>query len=141
MTDVAEGAKDVLVIAGVGTFAATSGWSITVGNLPVSPNTAIAVEQTGGFPSNPKYLLDYPNIQVLVRGAPNGYVEAKAKILAVKDALLGLPTQVVNGDKWVMVKALGDIASLGYDTNNCPIFSMNFTLIVEPATGTNRISL
>ena len=66
---------------------------------------------------------------------------AKAQAQAVKDALLGLPAQVVLGDRIDGITMQGDIIPLGYDENKRPEFSLNFRSIVEPASGTNRISL
>lgn len=143
MSDPAVGIKNLLVAAGVGTFAGTSGWGIFIGKLPSKPETAIAIVGTGGQTANPKYLLDYPSIQVLLRGAKNGYTDVYAKALKVKDTLLGLPSQTVNGDLWVQVNMIGDITPLGFDENDCPMFSVNFSLIIEPASGagTNRTPL
>lgn len=143
MSDPAVGAKNLLVSAGIGTFASSSGWGIFIGKIPQKPETAIAVITTGGETSNPKYLLDYPSIQVLIRGAKNGYSAAYTKALAIKNTLLGLSSQTVNGDLWVQVNMIGDIASLGFDENDCPMFSANFALIIEPAssTGMNRTPL
>jgi len=136
--------KDLLVAAGVGTFAASSGWAIHVGKIPANPgavDTAIGIIQSGGLAPNPKWLVDYPSIQVMVRGAMGGYVSARAKAQAIKDALLGIPSQDSNGDRLVQINMLGDIASIGFDESNRPLFSINFRLIIEPATGTNRSSL
>ncbi len=141
MTDVAIGAKDLLVAAGVGAFNASSGWSIHISKLPSKPDTAVSVVRTGGPPGNPRWLLDFPTVQVMVRGAANGYQAAESKVQAVKDTLLGLPSQDIGGDRWVAVNMLGDPVFLGYDENNRPKWSLNFPLIIEPATGANRIAL
>ncbi len=74
---VAEGIRDLLVAAGVGVFNASSGWSIHIGRSPVSPDTVIVITETAGLPSNPAYLLDFPNVQIKVRGSASGYQEAK----------------------------------------------------------------
>ncbi len=137
MTDVSETLVDLLVTAGVG----TKGGTLFVGRLPTTPDAAIAAVITGGTPPNPKWLLDFPSVQVLTRGAKGGYQAAYTKAQAVKDALLGLPSQDVNGDRFVSVLLLGDLASLGFDESNRIIFSLNFSLIIEPATGTNRTAL
>jgi len=141
MADNAVGAKDLLVAAGVGVFAATSGWGIFIGKEPTAPHTIITAYNSGGTNPNPKFLLDFPSLQVRVRGAPNGYVAAEAKAKDVKNALLGLVSQDLNGDRWVSVTMAGDITPLGNDQQNRPMFSLNFNLIIEPATGTNRIAL
>lgn len=137
MTDYSVGMKDLLVTAGVGVF----GTNLFIGKMPRTPDAAVSIMQTGGRPANPKWLLDYPSMQVMVRGAKNDYVGAQAKALAVKDALLGHPSQDVNGDRWVQFNMLGDIMLLGYDEEDRAMFSLNWSLIIQPASGTNRIAL
>jgi len=141
MADPAEGIKDLLVTAGVGVFAATSGWGIFIASEPNKPDTAITINSTGGQPSNPRFLVDFPSVQVMVRGDENGYQALWTKVKAVKDALLGLPSQDLSGDRWVAINQAGNEGFLGFDDNNRPRFSLNFNLIIEPATGTHRISL
>lgn len=142
MPDPAIGIKDLLVSAGVGAEAATTGWGVYVAQEPTEPDTVITVYNTPGENPNPKWLLDYPHVQVRIRGSrTNGYVAARSKAQAVKDALLGLPSQDLNGDRWVHINGLGDIFDLGFDDNNRPLFTTNFALIIEPAAGTNRIAL
>lgn len=143
MASVAEGIRDLLVAASIGTFNASSGWSIHIGREPTTPNKAITIARTGGLPSNPAYLLDFPNVQVRVRGSASGYQEAEQKIRDIKDTLLGLPSQDLNGDRWVSITQLTDIVHIGFDESNRPLFTVNFALIIEPATNalTNRIPL
>lgn len=137
MANYAVGMKDLLVAAGVGVFAT----DIFIGKMPATPNAVISIIRTGGITPNPKFLLDRPSMQVMVRGDINGYVAAEVKAVEVKDALLGLISQDVNGDRWVQVNMIGDIVNLGFDDSNRVMFSLNFGLIIEPATGTNRIAL
>lgn len=135
--------KDHLVAQGVGTFAASSGWSLHVNDLPDDdgvPDTIVAIFNSGGSPSNPKWLLDFPHIQVRVRSAVNGYNAAWAKSVEIHDLLLGLPAQDVSGGRIDSITAIGHINPLGQDDKRRHSFSMNFALIVEPtATAeTNR---
>ena len=89
--------KDLLVSAGVGTFAASTGWGIYVNEMPTSPDTVIAVMDTPGGTPNPKYALDFPSVQCLVRGSPNGGQALQTKAIEIKDALLGITSQDLNG--------------------------------------------
>lgn len=141
MSDISEGIKDLLVAAGVGTFAATTGWGIFISKMPDEPDSIVSIMETGGFPANPRWLIDYPSVQVMIRGDKGGYQAAKAKAVVVRDALLGLPAQVINGDRWDSITDIGGLIELGYDDSNRPKFSTNFSLIIEPATGTNRVAL
>lgn len=135
--------KDILVSGGAGTFAATSGWSLHVNGLPddnMSPDTAISISNSGGAASNPKWLLDFPHVQVRVRGAKNGYNAAWTKAVQVHDLLLGISSQNVSGGRLDSVTAIGHINPLGNDDSNRPHFTMNFAIIAEPTASaeTNR---
>jgi hypothetical protein len=125
-------------------FQATSGWSIHIGKMPKTPDTVILINRSGGRPSDPKWLLDYPNVQVRVRGPKANQQQAEQKAVDIKDRFLGLTSETqVSGDRWVSVTMLSDIAPLGYDENERPEFSINFAMIVEPAVpaNTNREAL
>ena len=137
MANYAVSMKDILEAAGIGTFKT----DLFVGKMPEDPDAAVSVMRSGGKSANPKWLLDEPSMQVRVRGEINGYVDAEAKAQAVKDALLGLPSQDINGDRWVQVNMIGDIVPLGFDEQNRAMFSLNWGLIIEPAAGTYRLAL
>jgi Bacteriophage minor capsid protein len=141
MTDPAEGIKDLLVTAGVGVFAATTGWGIFIGSEPDTPDTAVTIYNTAGQTGDYMFLVDYPSVQVRIRGAAGGYQAAYAKAYSVLDELMGLPAQVINGDRWDSVTAVGNVNNLGFDAKRRPLFSTNFNLIIEPATGVNRVAL
>lgn len=144
MQDPAAGAKSLLITAGVGIdFSAGSSadWQIFLGRFPASPDAVLLCMNTGGSAPNPKWLLNYPSIQVLIRGAKSGYLAGEAKAREVMDALLGLPSQDVAGDRWVSITAASDVAFIGFDDVDRPTWSVNLRLIIEPATGTNRQAL
>lgn len=141
MADPAVSMKDLLVAANVGTFAAVSGWAISIGEMYDKPDTQITIRNSGGRPSWPTWLLNFPSIQIMVRGSQNGYTDAYNKCVGIKDALLGIPSQDLNGDRLVAINAIGDINDLKSDENRRPMFSLNFALIIEPASGGYRESL
>ncbi len=141
MAEPEDGIKDLLVAAGVGVFGATTGWGIFIGALPSAPDTSITIrEYIAGRPM-PKFLIDFPSVQVMIRGAPGGYQAAKIKARDVMNALHSIPSQDLNGDRWNSIRALSTPGYLGSDDNNRPKFSVNFTLIIEPSSGTHRESL
>jgi hypothetical protein len=126
---------------GIGFLAATTGWSIFESREPVSPDSTITVYDSGGLASNPAWILDFPSIQIRVRGDIGRYDLAYTKCQEIKDLLLGLPKQVINTTEYIGVWALGDITSLGYDDNKRPILVQNWRIAREPADGspsTNR---
>lgn len=145
MSSPAEGAKDLLITAGVAALVESgSAWTIKVGRIIEVPDKLLAVFDTGAAQNaNPAWLLDYPTIQCIIRGPKEGYSSGWSKGLEVKDVLLGLDPTTVNGDSWDAVTCMGDLIPLKYDDLNRPLFSINFRIILEPAASglTNRAAL
>ena len=130
--------KDILVTASIGTFGAASGWSIGIGDEADSPDTRITILDRPGRDPSPKYLMDEPGIQIRVRTGAGDYVAGYAKALAIKDKILGLPSATHSTTLYVTVNMLGDIGYVGTDEKRRPVFSLNFLIRREPASGTNR---
>lgn len=132
MTAPSIGVKDLLVAASVGVFAPTVGtWQIFISKLPDKQDRAIALYDSGGLAPWPRSLLDFPDVSVNVRG--KDYVDAYDKMKAIKDALLGLPPQTINGDGWSAVTQIGEMTFAGYDGKDRPLFSATFRIFMEPA--------
>jgi hypothetical protein len=126
----ADHARELLMLAGL------NGSLIKIGRLPATPDVVMAIVDAPGQSPNPKWLLDYPAIQVLVRSGKDNYDGAYTMAKSVKDALLGLySTNLTNGDRWVSCLMRGDINYIGPDENSRPMFSLNFGLITQPAPG------
>lgn len=134
MTPASQGFKDLLLTHGF-TFGTQADWSIFIGRKPDKPVRCIVIRDSGGKPPNPRWLLDYPSVQVTIRGGVSDYQDAYLKAQEVKRYLLGLSNAVVNGDAWLSVLMPSDVSLLGFDQLNQPEFVMNFNLIVEPAQG------
>lgn len=145
MADICIIIKDVLVADALAGYEDSSAdWQIFVGTEPPVPDKTITLFRSGGSSPNPKWLVDYPSIQVRVRGEIGGYADAYNKAQTVKDALLGLgPYSHISGDVLVQVNMQGDIFPLPADETGKPIFVVNFNLRVEPASTplTNRLPL
>lgn len=112
----------------------TTGWQLFVGRMPAVPDSAVCLYDTGGTNPNPRWLLDYKHIQALIRGPKDGYADGYAMASKIKDALLGIESQDVGSDRWVSVTGMGDIAFLKNDDNSRPLFTINFRVIIEPAS-------
>jgi hypothetical protein len=146
MSSPAEMVKDILVTKSVGTFpAASSAWGINISRKTDVPDAQlVCYDSPASENPNPKWLLEYPHVQVLVRGAPDGYSAAYAKAKAVKDALLGIdPVDVTGVGRIDGITMIADIIPLQYDEKDRPQFTLNFRLIFEPATaaGSSRETL
>ncbi len=125
------------------THVGVSGWQLETGAMPPKPDKVIMLTDTVGIEPNPRYLLDFPTAQIMVRGKVGEYRETYDEGKAIKDLLLGLDSQDIGGDRMVSITQNGDLGSIGRDENDRPLFVINFALITEPATSaeTNRIAL
>ncbi len=125
------------------THVATSGWQLETGAMPPKPDKIIMLTDTVGVAPNPRYLLDFPTAQIMVRGEVGEYLAARDECQAVKDLLLGLASQDIGGDRMVSITQNGDLGSIGRDENDRPLFVLNIAMIIEPATTseTNRVVL
>ncbi len=108
----------------------------------------ITVTQYEGRAPNPKWLVDYPNIQVMVRLPSNQHEEGMEVCTIIRDILLGHPGIDLPDDKGriISITAGSGITDLGrdeQDPKNRHMFSLDFRLIVEPTktTHSNRESL
>lgn len=127
-----KGICDLLVTAGY-TFGGTSDWAVFIGQMQPEPDRCICVTDSGGRAPDPKWLLDYPSVQIIVRGGPNDYAAVADKVGHIKRVLLGMSSQLVNGDRWNHINMAGEPSLLGFDQNKRPEFVLNFNLIIEPA--------
>jgi hypothetical protein len=93
----------------------------------------ITVYDTGGTAAHPVLRLDYPSIQVRVRGAPDDYPGAYSKINDIKECLLGLESIDLDSLRWDAINMIGGVVHIGYDDHSRPEFTVNFRCIVEPA--------
>lgn len=128
MNPPSEDIKDILVDQSIGTFKATTGWSIQISKMPDSPDTCVGVFDQPGLEPETKFRYDRPGVQVLIRGAKMGYVAAYAKAEDVKEALHGRDNEAWNGTRYLQILAESDPIPMGYDDNNRPLFSVNFLI-------------
>jgi hypothetical protein len=138
--------KDMLNDAGIGVAdpSTTVGWAIFSGPPPQDPANCISIMVAGGLMPNPAWAIDYPSVQVRVRGEVNTYEDTKVKARTIKDLLLGHDPYVhVSGDRVDIFTMIGDLVSMPPDETGRPVFVLNFRLTIEPAAGpgTSRMSL
>jgi hypothetical protein len=139
-----EDARSLLIAEAVVSATPTADWAVFIGKMPErAPDRSVVIVDTGGLTPNPKWLIDYPAIQIRVRGKSNGYSEARNKAVRIKDELLGITSLDINGNRWVSIRMTGDIVMLGYDQSERPQFALNFDLIIQPqaSADTHRQSL
>lgn len=127
----ANGLQAVLVTAGV--VGGGSGWTAYCGQEMNDPDQTVTLLDSGGPAPEVAVGINYPRVQVVVRGTPNDYDGTYARALLVRKALLRLPTPNVDYPELTVVTEQTDIQSLGRDSSGRPRLSMNFRLITTPA--------
>jgi hypothetical protein len=121
------------------------GWKLFVGRMPPEPDKVIIIMKGSGRAGEVALLVDYPGIQILLRGGrgSNAYEEAEGKLREVRDHLLGIDSKPVEFPTLISCTERGSSVPLGHDESERPMFSTNFQLIVEPAPSahTHRVPL
>lgn len=139
--------KDTLVHDGY-TFGGSGDWHLWIGKEPASPDRSVTIYDSGGLAPNPRWMIDYPSIQIRIRGGQNDYKVAGNKAQEIRNRLIGRESYDAYGtnsdgskDRIIAINGTGDIAFIGYDDNSRPAFVFNLALITEPSptsSPTNR---
>ena len=102
--------------------------------LPASPDTAVMVENTGGYPRDMR-LTQYlePSIRILVRGTQDPRIaKSLAYEIIEKMGTFGSDTFVADGIKVIKCQAVqGYPINIGRDDNERHRFSINFDLQIK----------
>lgn len=107
-------------------------WRIFTGREGSAPNAVITLYDTGGESRNPAWRLNYPSIQVRVRGNVDDYRGGWAKANDIVEYLLGITPQDCDGFRLDGIIMQGDITPIGYDSESRPLFTVNFKCFTEP---------
>lgn len=115
-------------------------WAIKVNEMPSAPDQIVMIRDTGGPPSEVKVAIDYPTIQILVRGKDGGenYAIAYDKAKEIWNAIVAIPSRPAAYEKLTSVTPRGHIVPIGTSDNNRPTLSMNFQLITWDEATPNR---
>ncbi len=112
---------------------------IFISKEPNEPHNTVTLYDTGGADPNPKWNIDNPTIMIRVRNS--SYITGYDKCEEIKNTLLGLPKQDINGMSYIGIWMQGDINFIEYDENNRAIFTMNYRITREPTNSGNRKQL
>lgn len=131
---------NILVAANLGGLTGSPQWPIKLGILPSTPDQVMAISDSPGQSPNPRWSLDYPSVQVVIRSEPFEYDVGYNQARAVKDAVIGIDSYTSGDDRIVSTTMLGDINYIGPDENNRTMFALNFRFIIEstPGAGSHR---
>lgn len=127
------------ILLAEGLYGGATGWSGKVGGLS-GEDPCIAAIDSGGRAGEVKIQIEYPTVQILVRGAAGqgGYDAGFAKAEKVHAALQGIDQNPAEFPRLTSCVAIGWINWLGRDDNDRPQWSLNFQLITVPETQGNR---
>lgn len=131
---------DILVAANLGALSGSPQWPIKLGKLSATPDQVVSISDSPGQSPNPKWSLDYPAVQVIIRSKPFEYNVGYTQARAIKDAVIGIDSYTSGDDRIVSTTMLGDVNYIGPDENNRDMFSLNIRLIIEstPGAGSHR---
>ena len=107
----------------------TLGADLFLGLMPDQPDNCIALFEYAGSPPDLHWNGEYPGLQVRARN--KSYAAGRAKIEEVVKELHGLHEQVLNGTRYLLIKARGSPEVLQRDANNRVELFVNFEIIKE----------
>lgn len=125
-----DGIAAILAAAGIGEIPPAAGnWPIYEGQFPSEIDQCLMVREFSGRTPEVRIAIDYPSVQILVRGTERGYVTAREKIEEVFLALQGIPSGPAEYPELTSAVAVGGRTFAGYDEKGRPQWTVNFNLI------------
>ena len=126
-----EDIKDLL--DGESTLGLTFATDLFVSDMPATPDFAVCVYDSGGLPAESGYVYERPTVQVRVRGAKGGYIQAFETAQSIHDFLIrlwqgGQGAMTVGGARYVGIWPMAAPQFVGYDENHRPQVTVNFRL-------------
>jgi hypothetical protein len=103
------------------------GTNLFISMLPSTPDVAVGLLDSSGGSNNDMNKDEHVfSVQIRVRGKVFGYETAYQHALAIYNLLEGYPTTDIQGTRYILIRAMGNVGFLQYDENDRPIFVMNF---------------
>ena len=133
---------DVIAKLGGSGIGLTNGTNLFAGTLPDSPDSAVAVYETGGiFPlhtmnvSAGKAVAERPRVQIVSRGMR--YQAARQTAHLISQTLDGLNNDVINGNRYLQITAVSSPAAMGLDASGRIRLTQSFDIIKALHTSTS----
>ena len=127
-SDTLDKIRAALIANNIGQVNSANPWPIFVGYMqdgpPVNDQAICLYETPGGVPLE-AWAIVYPSVQVVVRGAPSGYTEARQKIQDIFTLLHGLDGALSDQFVYFYAKQSAPI-SMGQDERKRPSMAWNF---------------
>lgn len=110
----------------------TVGTNIFLGYMPDSPDICIGLFiYAGAPPDEVSEDVEYPGLQVRVRGAAAGFEDALEKAYDIFNALHGLTDTTLTATYYYRISANQSPAQMGVDEKDRPEFVINFSVMKE----------
>lgn len=137
--------KNILETAGIGVFAATSGWAIYIGQGAETPDTLIGIfDVPAGTPQDPISIDIAPErvgtefVRIKVRS--NSYTDAWQKIKAIENELNDTTDQTVGNTYYNIIYRATSIAFDSYDEQNRAIWTQDFAAMRQTPSSSSSSS-
>lgn len=132
MATILESVGDYLQAQGHGTL----GTSLFLAVMPETPDAVVAVyESTGLSPMETMgaaaFVIDQPEIQVIVRAARGDYPGARDKADTIRRLLAAITETSISGIHIMRIRPDGAVLPMGEDENGRPMVSVNFQCAVR----------
>lgn len=129
MSDPLEEFAQLLDVLDIGTYQATgTGGSVFLGELPDTPDLAVAIATYPGGEADARLGYDDLRVQFKIRGPHGDYRTGRALARRIYDDLHGMPSRYLPGGTW-MVDLIGQQSGpidLGKDAKHRPEWAVNF---------------
>ena len=106
---------------------------VYISREPTTPDNCITIYDTGFGEQNPKFALDENTFQV--RSRNNEYINGYVNLESIKFLLDGRRDSIINGVTYIGFWCSSNIVSLGYDTEDRALLTLNFRTIRQTPLG------
>lgn len=105
----------------------TSVDNVYLGSMPDTPDNAVCIYATGGYPRDLSgNMVEEPTVMLKVRNT--SYATGEALCDTINDLLHGQNNKTVNTNDILLIAAQGGVNDIGRDIKNRQEFTMNFRL-------------
>jgi hypothetical protein len=117
---------------------AEGGWPVRIGRQAGTSARSIAIMELPGSAPEVKVAINYPSLQLLVRGDKTEYAVTRDRAQALFEALHAIDTPDTDFPELTACLAIHDPGFIGYDDLERPMFSLNFRCILSKPATDNR---
>ena len=115
------------------TISGTVGTNIFKSKMPVTPDAAVALYETGGLAPEKRFGTkgiewERPAVQIVVRGAPGDYQTARTTSQTIFEDVAKIETEDLSGTRYYLSDPLQEPFELAVDKQERPTLAFNVIL-------------